>query len=208
MIRKFAMATAAIALAAPAFAGGKMEPIEEPEVVEPPMQEPVAPARSWTGPYVGLNGTYIDATFTDPNDDEADASGLGVGAHLGYMYDFGGFVLGAEAEWDFYNDVEFDDPLGREIGREIDSIGRLKARAGVPIGNDLLAYGTAGIAHARVSNGDTRSDEGWLVGAGAEYMINDNFSVGGEVLYHRFDDFDDSEDLEATTVSLRGSFRF
>ena len=206
MIRKFAMATAAIALAAPAFAGGKMEPIEEPEVVEPPMQEPVAPARSWTGPYVGLNGTYIDATATDPNDNELDASGLGVGAHLGYMYDFGGFVLGAEAEWDFYNDVGFDP----DDNPEIDSIGRLKARAGVPIGNDFLAYGTAGIAHARISDGDdTFSDEGWLVGAGAEYMINDNFSVGGEVLYHRFDEFDDGDvDVEATTVSLRGSFRF
>ncbi len=207
MIRKFAMATAAIALAAPAFAGGKMEPIEEPEVVEPPMQEPVAPARSWTGPYVGLNGTYIDATATNPDDEEFDASGVGVGAHAGYMHDFGGFVLGAEAEWDFYNDVTFEDTALQE---EIDSIGRLKARAGVPIGNDFLAYGTAGIAHMRVSADDeTLSDEGWLVGAGAEYMINDNFSVGGEVLYHRFDDFDDTgTDIEATTVSLRGSFRF
>ena len=191
------------ALAVPAFAGGvggKMaEPVVEPRATETPA--PVTPARDWTGPYVGLNGTFIDANVRDA---PGNANGFGVGAHLGYTQDFGGFVLGVEGEWDFYNDVEFGS--GVLAGDEVESVGRLKARAGVPLGNDLLAYGTAGVAHARTSAGN---DEGWLVGAGAEYMITDDFSLGGELLYHRFDDFDDSNiDLEATTVSLRGSFRF
>ncbi len=217
MINKFAMATAAIALAAPAFAGagGKMDPIVEPEVVEPvEMEEPAAPARDWTGPYVGLNGTYIGVNNRDRGN--FGGSGPGIGAHAGYMQDFGGFVLGAEAEWDFYNDVTLDEIGTFDGAGEVDSMGRLKARAGVPIGNDLLAYGLAGVAHMRTS--DIGNNTGWVVGAGAEYMITNDFSVGAEVAYQRFDDVEVSGsgipggsaeyDFEATTVSVRGSFRF
>ena len=215
MIKKFAMATAAIALAAPAYAGSKMAPIEEPEVVEPIMEEPAAPARDWTGPYVGLNGTYIGVNNRDRGN--FGGSGPGIGAHAGYMQDFGGFVLGAEAEWDFYNDVTLDEVGRFPTAGEVESMGRLKARAGVPLGNDLLAYGLGGVAHMRTS--DIGNNTGWVVGAGAEYMVTDNFSVGGEVMYHRFDDVSVSGggdvpaggadyDFEATTVSVRGSFRF
>ena len=219
MINKFAMATAAIALAAPAFAGagGKMDPIVEPEVVEPvEMEEPAAPARDWTGPYVGLNGTYIGVNNRDRGN--FGGSGPGIGAHAGYNFDFGGFVLGAEAEWDFYNDVTLDE-LGDRFptAGEVENMGRLKARAGVPIGNDLLAYGLAGVAHMRTS--DIGNNTGWVVGAGAEYMVTNDFSVGAEVAYHRFDDVSvdgggdvpaggADYDFEATTVSVRGSFRF
>ena len=191
------------ALAVPAFAGGvggKMaEPVVEPRITETPT--PPAPARDWTGPYIGLNGTYI--SVKDRDSDDYDASGPGIGAHLGYTQDFGGFVLGVEGEWDFYTGVEFDD----SDDGEVESMGRLKLRAGVPLGNDLLAYGIGGVAHMRTS--DQGNDEGWLVGAGAEYMVTNDFSVVGEVMYHRFDDFGDlGADLEATTVSVRGSFRF
>ena len=216
MIKKFAMATAAIALAAPAYAGSKMAPIEEPEVVEPIMEEPAAPARDWTGPYVGLNGTYIGVNNRDRGN--FGGSGPGIGAHLGYTQDFGGFVLGAEAEWDFYNDVTLDEVGNFPGAGEVESMGRLKARAGVPIGNDLLAYGLGGVAHMRTS--DIGDNTGWVVGAGAEYMVTNDFSVGAEVMYHRFDDVSVGEDVgevpaggadydfEATTVSVRGSFRF
>ena len=206
------------ALAVPAFAGGvggKMaEPVVEPRVMDTPT--PAAPARDWTGPYVGLNGTYIGVNNRDRGN--FGGSGPGIGAHAGYNFDFGGFVLGAEAEWDFYNDVTLDEIGSFPNAGEVDSIGRLKARAGVPIGNDLLAYGLAGVAHMRTS--DMGDETGWVVGAGAEYMITDNFSVGGEVMYHRFDDVSYSApglgvpaggadyDFEATTVSVRGSFRF
>ena len=215
MIKKFAMATAAIALAAPAYAGSKMAPIEEPEVVEPIMEEPAAPARDWTGPYVGLNGTYIGVNNRDRGN--FGGSGPGIGAHLGYTQDFGGFVLGAEAEWDFYNDVTLDEVGNFPGAGEVESMGRLKARAGVPIGNDLLAYGLGGVAHMRTS--DIGDNTGWVVGAGAEYMVTNDFSVGAEVMYHRFDDVSvdgggavpaggEDYDFEATTVSVRGSFRF
>ena len=205
------------ALAVPAFAGGvggKMaEPVVEPRVMDTPT--PAAPARDWTGPYVGLNGTYIGVNNRDRGN--FGGSGPGIGAHAGYNVDFGGFVLGAEAEWDFYNDVTLDEVGRFPTAGEVESMGRLKARAGVPLGNDLLAYGLGGVAHMRTS--DIGNNTGWVVGAGAEYMVTNDFSVGAEVMYHRFDDVSvdgggavpaggEDYDFEATTVSVRGSFRF
>ena len=40
-------------------------------------------------------------------------------------------------------------------------------------------------------------------------MITQNFAMGGEVLYHEFDNFNSTNtDVEATTVQVRGTFRF
>ena len=52
-------------------------------------------------------------------------------------------------------------------------------------------------------------EDGWFAGGGYEYLVTDNVSVGGEVLYHEFDDFDNSgTDVDATTVQARATFRF
>lgn len=75
------------------------------------------------------------------------------------------------------------------------------------VGGGLL-YGTGGYANADTNLiGD---EDGYFVGAGYEHLISDNFSLGGEVLYHEFDGFNTvpSTDLEATTVQVRGTFRF
>jgi hypothetical protein len=39
--------------------------------------------------------------------------------------------------------------------------------------------------------------------------VTDQFSLGGEVLYHEFDNFSGTgADVDATTVQVRGTFRF
>ena len=75
----------------------------------------------------------------------------------------------------------------------------------------------AGFAQA---NGDSFADlltddtgsSGWVAGAGISYMLTDQWLLGGEILYHRFDDFVEAPegniDLTATTATLRASFKF
>ena len=47
------------------------------------------------------------------------------------------------------------------------------------------------------------------MGVGLAYQVSDNFTVGGELLEHRFYDIGGSGvDADATTFNLRGSFRF
>ena len=40
-------------------------------------------------------------------------------------------------------------------------------------------------------------------------MVADNWLVGGEILYHDFSNFDDSNiDIDATTIKARVAYRF
>ncbi|MEO3415487.1 outer membrane beta-barrel protein [Roseovarius sp. CAU 1744] len=187
MFKKITLATAALALATtPALAGSPEPAPAEPVIASP---APVASTPDWTGFYAGAQLGYgnFDAS---PGGDEDEFIGGIVG---GYDWDLGTWVAGVGADYDF-------------AGGDVEQIGRLKARAGYKIGQGLL-YGTAGYAYADADNfGD---DDGYVIGAGYEHLISQNFSLGGEVLYHEFDNFDSTGvDVEATTVQLRGTFRF
>ncbi|WP_343078760.1 outer membrane protein [Ostreiculturibacter nitratireducens] len=195
---RFALLSALAApLAAPAMAGGLSEPVVEPAPAPAPVV--VAPVTGdWTGGYVGLRLGYGNV---DAGADEGDGVLYGLGA--GYDYDFGSWVLGATLNYDA-SEIELDGGAG-----SIDSIARLGLRAGADLGNTLV-YATAGAAYADGDIGGTSySDTGWYGGIGAEYMMGANWSLGGELLLHKFDDFDGSGvDVDATTVGLNANFRF
>ena len=74
---------------------------------------------------------------------------------------------------------------------------------------NMLIRGTVGGAYAEANVGRSLADWGWLAGAGIDYMVGSNVSVGGELLYHRFDDFDGAgSDIKATTPVARMSYHF
>jgi outer membrane immunogenic protein len=78
-------------------------------------------------------------------------------------------------------------------------------RGGYDLGRTLI-YATAGAAKLQTSIGD---DTGEFFGLGVAYQVTDQFTVGGEVLEHRFDDIGGTGvDADATTFNIRGSFRF
>lgn len=178
----------------PVLAGSLDEP-----VITPP---PVAPApvvqsgRDWTGGYLGAQLGYADVG-TDASG--VDGDGAIGGLTAGYDFDFGSYVLGAGIDYDFA-----DIDLGNAA--TLEDVLRLKLRGGIEVGPSLL-YATGGYARAGTDN--LGSDDGYFLGAGVEYPLTDQISLGGEVLYHEFSDFDGSGiDVDATTVQARLAFRF
>jgi predicted porin len=87
----------------------------------------------------------------------------------------------------------------------VDSVARLKLRAGYDLGRTLV-YATAGMARVDTTIG---ADNGEFAGLGVAYQFNERITVGGEVLTHSFDDIGGSGvDADATSISIRSSFRF
>lgn len=181
-------------LSAPAFAGGMAEPTAEP-MIAPVIMAPVS--ADWTGFYVGGQLGYGDVSS---NVAGVDGNGAIGGVHMGYRYDFGQFVAGAELA---YNGSNID--LGVPAGK-LDSVTQLKLMGGYDLGSTLV-YGTVGAARAKSSV--LGSDNGYLVGLGMDYAINDKWTVGGEFAHHRFNDFTaPGIDLRANTLQIRVGYRF
>jgi len=193
MTRIFLSSALAMTAATASYAGGSDPAPVEPVVIEPEAATSGPMGGDWTGGYGGLSfgNLSVDA------DDLDDSEGV-YGLYGGYDYDFGQFVVGGELDYQTGEDIE----LGSV---EVDNILRAKVRGGYDLGRTLI-YGTVGAAQLNADGGD---DTGIVGGLGVEYKVTEQFSVGGEYLAHRFDDFDDTGvDIDADTVSLRGSFRF
>ncbi len=201
MSEKIVAAGIAALVSGPAAAGGMGSAVPEPVLMTP-----AAPAQTvgnwtggdWTGGYVGGQLSYGNASAGAP-----DGNGALYGLRAGYDYDFGKLVLGGSVEYD-----KSDIGLSGNAG-SLDSVTRLKIRAGADLGRTLV-YATAGPAHADATiAGVGRSDNGYFGGVGAEYRMTDQWSVGGEILSHRFNNFDGTgTDVKATTAGVNVSFRF
>ncbi len=199
-MKKYLSLTAAIFLGAPAFAGGLGDVAPEPAVVAYDAPVQTSTDGDWAGGYVGAQLGYGDIKSGGAG---LDGNGTIGGVFAGYRADFGKFVAGAELNYDASN-----IKLGNGAGT-LDNVTRLKLIGGADLGSALL-YGTVGAAYAEASVGAaTLKDNGYFVGVGVDYMLNDSWSVGGEYLAHRFNDFDNSGvDLKVNTVEAKVSYRF
>lgn len=194
-MKNIALASAFAALAAPAFAGNVAPPVMETVVTAPPPYQ--APQTyDWTGAYAGVQLGYGKLDVSGgPADDQDGVIG---GVHAGYDFDFGTYVLGASGSYNLA-DTNVNGAY----------LANLKARAGYKMGMGLL-YATGGIGFASAEIGGVdRSDTGWIAGVGYDHMLTQNVSVGGEVLYGEFNDFDGSgKDISGTTVQAKLAYRF
>jgi opacity protein-like surface antigen len=197
-MKSIAALFATVALAGPALAGGPTVVTTEPAVAEPaPM---VVTSPDWSGFYAGGQLGYGDV---DSNGNGLDGNGFLGGIHGGYRWDFGQFVLGTELDWD-----TADINLGGDTG-SLDDVTRVKLIGGADLGNSLL-YATTGMAWADATVGDASlSDDGWFYGAGMTFAVGEQWTIGGELLQHNFDNFDGSGvDIDALTATARVGFRF
>lgn len=203
-IARTSMFAAPLALVAGmASAGGLAEPVVTPA----PAPVAVAPApmmrgADWTGFYAGGQlgyGRINSDTITDAD----DPSGAIYGVHAGYNYDFGSLVLGGELDIDGTN-ISSDTPAV-----DVDSVARAKVKLGYDAGQ-FMPYATAGVARLQTSGALDGETDGNFAGLGVSYLMSDTIMLGGEVLQHQFEDVADSAgvDVDATTLSLRASFKF
>lgn len=203
---KLVMATSIAVLAANAAMAGA--PIFVPAPLPPII---AAPVQDWSGLYVGAQVGYGMATMDDPGFvfgdtvlGDLEASGFLYGVHLGYNFDLGSIVLGAEIDYNIA-----DMPFDLIPNATYTELSHLKARVGYDLGSALV-YGAAGLAHTTIDSAGTEIDDtGYFVGVGADYRISNDWTVGAEYLYHQFDDFNDSSlDIQMSTIHARVSYHF
>ncbi len=178
----------------------------------------------WVGAFAGAMQTSADAIVSShspgfsgalnagvvPNAFSAAALSYPLGLAFGYDYQSGSFVYGVLADvssglslgdsYDFVGGAPFGLPSAHStFTTEISRIGTMRARAGLLLGSDFLAYVTAGLAWAQVeerfhlvadpaTSGDFAGAErglklGWSVGAGLELAVTEQFSLEAEALY-------------------------
>ena len=174
---------------------------------------------TFTGPRVeGLVGYDISKAGSDIDDDvnennDQSIDGVTYGVGVGYDFNAGGVVLGLEGELtDSSADVEFDGADGEFFGLGNVNAGRdiyVGARAGILANPDLLLYVKGGYSNARYNvNSSFDGDEfrakidtdGFRVGAGAEYALNENTFAK---LEYRYSNYSEAElDFEGDTPDV------
>ncbi|HEV2560421.1 MAG TPA: outer membrane protein [Microvirga sp.] len=242
--------TAAIALSAVAANAADLPSRRAPA----PMVAAV-PLFTWTGFYVGAQVGYQfsdreddyfrdgrfrftrnGSVFNDFEDGEDDA--FVAGAHAGYNFQFGSFVVGVEGDIEgVFGDDDDDDFDGLVItdvatgqavaytigANQLDWQGSIRARAGFAFDRTLV-YATGGFAFGGLSGGfssgvfddDDDTVSGYTVGLGVEHAFTNNLTARLEYRYTSFDEINtrfgdvelDGDDFDFHTVRLGVSFKF
>lgn len=107
----------------------------------------------WNGAYVGVQAQIMefDVDWKNPGTPEQDLDGVLAGVLAGYDVQFGNFVVGGIVDANFgeVSDFKRDGNYIVESG-EITSTGSFRLRAGVALSDNLLIYGTGGVAWVRM----------------------------------------------------------
>lgn len=174
------------AAAAPAFAGGYQEPVATPApVVE---AAPVLTYGKWAGGYVGAFTGYADDKADSGIAGDPNPKGAELGLNAGYNWQSGNWVYGVEGD---IASTNFSDTGDNGLKADIKSKATLRGKLGYDMGNWMpyatLGYTVADIDYSGLGAKDSDTAQGYVAGVGAEYAVNDRWSVKGEYLYSKFD---------------------
>lgn len=192
-MNKLVPAALALALASPAFAADLPSRYRQPanDFYAPP------PVFTWTGLYVGANGALGVGRFSQGGDAAfGNAFGGFGGATVGYNYQSGSLLVGAEGDIAFGSVNGSGSPaFGITSKGDIGGIGTARVRFGY-VYDRAMFYVTGGYAGASVRGTltDTRGApnlfidqshylNGFAVGAGVEFAVTNHISVKGEYLF-------------------------
>ena len=188
-MRKFWIAGLLAAVSTSAFAA------DLPTMKAPPAPPPVyAPAFTWTGFYVGVNGGYAYRSLSSSN--MPSASGGVVGGTAGYNYQIGQFVGGLEGDLDYTDTAKSGGFFNGTNKFTTSTMTTERLRAGFAMDRSLffITGGYAGIqtrgAFIDSVNGFAGAQDAWrnggVVGGGVEYAFTNNISAKAEYLYAPF----------------------
>lgn len=206
MHSRFPLVASALVLLATTASAGAADIVEQP-IVE-------APIFTWTGPYLGIQGgfSWANSRFRDDFDvfesRSNNSSGGLLGGLIGYNWQTGSFVFGAEADINkVWNDRSFD--VGRfDVDVEANYLASIRARAGYAWDRALL-FATGGVAFTGASADATidgidfsasQSFTGWTVGGGVDYAFTDNW-IGR--LEYRFYDFGNQDVFDTRNMDIQ-----
>lgn len=190
----------------PALSADILRPSEDAFISAPEVEEE---RFGWTGIYAGIGAGYAwleDVDYAPPPGFPSPLYDQGedwvYGAHVGYLHQFGNFVVGAEAEamklditYEGFDFITIEDSLA------------LRARAGIAW-DRFLFTGSAGMAYARTNYMDLK-DWGWTFGAGVDYAMTDNITAGVHYTHYRFSEFDGTMiDATIDLVTARVGYKF
>jgi len=169
------------------------------------------PTYSWTGFYVGAHAGYgWGDAHTSEGAGKAKLQGPLAGLQAGYNWQLSSLVVGAEVDGSFSGLEGKHDPFfdgkGTNVLRDRQQwVGTARLKVGLPVGgvplaNNVLLYGTGGLAvsrwntlmHAEGSSfltgpynfreKDSRIHLGWVAGAGVEMPLSSSLSLKLEYL--------------------------
>ena len=199
-IRNILAATALAGIAAPALAGGYEQPVHAPIIAAPPPPAPVAvvePELTWTGKTIGVQLGYADVDAGAVTGD-----GYTFGWRGAYDIDFGRFVVGGLASLERGADLDLSN------GAEVTYVKRIGGRIGADLGNSMI-YGSGGYSKVWTDGAGLGDSSGYFAGLGAEVRLTEALSLGSEINYHQFDDFDAAGvEADVLTTNLSLNFRF
>ncbi|MBN9046865.1 MAG: porin family protein [Rhizobiales bacterium] len=165
-------------------------------VAQEPAPVAVAPAFSWTGPYIGgqVGWGWAKSKFSDGDSLKMSPNGFLGGVYGGYNYDFGNnFVGGIEGDVT-YNDVHKTLGDYASLETKLRWAGAVRARVGYSAGR-FLPYIAGGVAFGDVKNtvsagalsvSQSKTLTGWTAGAGVDYAVTDNVILRAEYRYTDF----------------------
>jgi outer membrane immunogenic protein len=188
----------ALATAAPAFAADLPPPVAPPPRA-PVAYIPPAPAFTWSGFYIGLNGGYAfgQSNWTSPMGSTGwfNVNGPLAGATIGGNYQIGALVVGVEGDIDWQNVkgtlVGGTCTLPGAIVASCHSastwVGTIRGRVGYAMDRVLL-YATGGGAFANIKARlntlpwASSTELGWTAGVGVEVAMTENWTAKAEYL--------------------------
>ncbi len=184
--------------------------VRKSQTIAPPTPPPPF---TWTGFYVGLNGGYSWGSWDDGIGDSLHPNGGIAGGTIGFNYQINQFVVGIEGDidWSGMKDTLAGGVVATGLGGPAtgslslsykdEVLSTLAARFGLAFGRSLV-YAKVGGAWAdekfntsgtitipptvTISEADSFSRFGWIVGGGVEYAVTNNLTVKAEYNYLDF----------------------
>ncbi len=220
------------AVLASSLVAGSALAADLPSRAEPPVYVPPPPVFTWTGFYVGLNAGYLatfdsgnpycvnpagavngaGCSFYADTPLHSRPAGFIGGSQIGYNLEVNRFIAGIEADFQgttasgsstltLINPVDLGQHQD-QVSSKIDYLGTVRGRLGFAVIDQLMLYGTGGLAYGGGSVSSTFSAPslaapnvlypsslsyfraGWTLGAGGEYAFSPNWTVKLEGLYY------------------------
>jgi outer membrane immunogenic protein len=172
----------------------------------PPTTELRSAVYDWSGGYAGvlMGATCVESKLEDvtaSNDPAADTSryenagcGFKGGVLAGWNHQMDNIVLGVEADWAMSNTIVQNADYQADFRFGMNHEITVRPRAGVAM-DDTLLFVTAGLAWMQGDidgiNGSAISNLtgehwGWVVGAGVEHAVTDQFRLRMDYLYSQY----------------------